>query len=165
MGSGKSTVGRIVAAELDVPLVDSDAQIEGRLGVTGRRLAAQHGVDQLHLAEAAALERALGATEPTVIAAAASIGDRIDLVAALGADDILLVLMMGKPEVLAERTGSGGHRRRFDLDEFRRSATRRADLVAPAADLIVDVTTETPDQIATRILAVADGDHPPPTAD
>lgn len=162
MGSGKTTVGKIVATELDIPLVDSDAQIEERLGVTGRLLAAEHGVHFLHDAEGRALEEALAATEPTVIAAAASIGDRPELVASLAGDEFFLVLLVGETEVLAGRTGFGGHRRRFDLDEFRRSAIQRASQVQPVADLVVDVTTEGPDSVARRILTAVGRNGPPP---
>ncbi|MGH8912423.1 MAG: shikimate kinase [Acidimicrobiia bacterium] len=161
MGSGKTTVGEILAADLGVPFLDSDFQIEASLGVTGRLLAERQGVERLHDAEAEALEKALEGTEPSVIAAAASIGDRSDLVAALAGDDAFLVLLVGEPEVLVGRTDSGGHRRRFDMDEFRRSAARRTRQVGTVADLVVDVTIETPDQIARRILSAArDGSVP-----
>ncbi|CAN5853696.1 hypothetical protein BH24ACT3_BH24ACT3_16440 [soil metagenome] len=36
MGTGKSTVGRAVAARLGRPFVDSDAQVEARTGRTVR---------------------------------------------------------------------------------------------------------------------------------
>ncbi len=42
-GSGKSTVGRHVARQLDVPFVDSDLEIERRLGVSIRDYFASHG--------------------------------------------------------------------------------------------------------------------------
>jgi shikimate kinase len=42
-GSGKSTVGRHLARRLGVPFIDSDTEIEARLGVPIREWFSQHG--------------------------------------------------------------------------------------------------------------------------
>ena len=44
-GSGKSTVGRHLARQLGVRFVDSDAEIEKRIGTTIRAYFAEHGED------------------------------------------------------------------------------------------------------------------------
>jgi shikimate kinase len=153
MGSGKTTVGRIVAERSDRPLVDSDEQIEASTGMTGRSIAARFGVDRLHRAEAEALRQALARPGPSVIAAAASVGDIGDLSPGLGGDDCLVVLMEGDADVLAERAASGSHRRRVDVERSRLLAESRRRNLRDAVDLVVDVTDIAPEEVAHRILA------------
>ncbi|HJR86862.1 MAG TPA: shikimate kinase, partial [Acidimicrobiia bacterium] len=107
MGSGKTTVGSIVAQRLGRPLVDSDEQIEREHGRTGLELAEEHGVAWLHAAEAEALRQAVVATEPSVIAAAASTADLEEIGTLLSGEDITVVLLVGDVEVLAHRAKSG----------------------------------------------------------
>ena len=45
-GCGKSTVGRHLARQLDLPFVDSDAEIESRIGMPIRAFFAAHGEDR-----------------------------------------------------------------------------------------------------------------------
>src|SRR5689334_14413518 len=59
MGSGKSTVGRPLAARLDRPFVDNDDRLAARTGQTAREVAAAEGADALHAREAAVLVDAL----------------------------------------------------------------------------------------------------------
>ena len=68
MGSGKTTVGAALAAALDVPLRDSDADIERERGLRGRDIAERDGIEALHALEARhlldALRRRAGASSP-----------------------------------------------------------------------------------------------------
>jgi shikimate kinase len=72
MGSGKSTIGRRVAAALGLPFLDNDEMLERATGHSAAELAVRDGVDSLHRAEAAVLLDALRAAGRAVIAAAAS---------------------------------------------------------------------------------------------
>ncbi len=58
MGSGKSTVGRRLAAELGWPFADLDAIIEAREGTTITQLFADHGEPEFRRRESAALHEA-----------------------------------------------------------------------------------------------------------
>lgn len=60
MGSGKTTVGRRLAHELDVPFADLDALIEEESGLAVRDWFAQRGEPAFRAAERAALSRAWG---------------------------------------------------------------------------------------------------------
>ncbi|MGH8957718.1 MAG: shikimate kinase [Acidimicrobiia bacterium] len=154
MGSGKTTVGSIVADRLGRPLIDSDAQIGAQYGLTGRELVEKHGVPWLHAAEVEALRQAVAATEPSVIAAAASTGDLEDVENLLGGEDIVVVLLVGEAEVLARRAQSGEHRRDIDVDRSQALAERRNERLLPVLDGVLDVTTPQPDEVAQLVLSV-----------
>ena len=72
MGSGKTTIGTRLAAHLERPFIDSDEVLRSATGRDAARIAFEDGVEALHAAEAELLLDSLGATRPTVIAAAAS---------------------------------------------------------------------------------------------
>lgn len=154
MGSGKTTVGSILAQRLERPLVDSDAQIEARHGSTGRELAQRHGVSWLHEAEAEALRQAVAENQPSVIAAAASIGDLEDVGALLSDDEVVVVLLVGDAAVLAERAESGAHRREIDVERSQLLAERRNHNLVSVVDAVIDVTTKTPEEIGDSILDI-----------
>lgn len=160
MGSGKTTVGRLVAERLERPFVDSDAQIEAATGDTGRAIARRVGVAELHRLEAEALRLALARPEPCVIAAAASIGDLDDLGARR--DRSTWVLLDGDIDVLVRRASGGAHRRDIDLDRFRIFADRRRRRLGAVVDLVVDVTDLGPDEAADRIVEETGLDHGTP---
>lgn len=154
MGSGKTTTGTRLAEALDRPFVDSDTQIEAAHGSTGRELAERIGVPWLHEAEASAFSEAIESPDPAVIAAAASIADRPDLVAALGSADLFTVLLEADGDVQAQRAETGRHRRPVDWTDMEdRTAQRRARL-AEVADIEVSTTSMDPESVVARVLAV-----------
>ena len=67
MGSGKSTVGPLLAAELGWAFIDLDAEIERRTGLTVPQIFSEKGEAAFRKEETAALAAALGRTR-TVIA-------------------------------------------------------------------------------------------------
>lgn len=154
MGSGKTTVGSIVAKKLGRPLVDSDDQIERQHGRTGLELAEEHGVPWLHAAEAEALRRAVEATEASVIAAAASTADLAEIETLLRGEDITVVLLVGDVDVLAQRAKSGKHRRPIDVARSQELAEQRNARLLSVVDGVIDVTSPTPEEIAQLVLSI-----------
>ena len=154
MGSGKTTVGSIVAKKLGRPLVDSDDQIERQHGRTGLELAEEHGVPWLHAAEAEALRRAVEATEASVIAAAASTADLAEIETLLRGEDITVVLLVGDVDVLAQRARSGKHRRAIDVARSQELAEQRNARLLSVVDGVIDVTSPTPEEIAQLVLSI-----------
>ena len=67
MGAGKSSVGSLVAAELDWAFVDLDAVVEERLGLSVPEVFARHGEPAFRRAERAAL-RDVAAGDRQVVA-------------------------------------------------------------------------------------------------
>lgn len=155
MGVGKSTVGRLLAAGLGRPLRDSDVDLEAGQRRTGRTVAAESGVDELHRWEAEHLLQVLGEPEPAVVTAAASVVDDDRCVEALG--QAFVVWLRASPATLARRIAGRSHRRELGPDlaaALHRLEARRAPRYAAVADLTVDVDTSAPEQTAEQVLGL-----------
>lgn len=68
-GCGKSTIGPLLAQRLDRRWLDTDAEVERRLGRTVEEVFAERGEAHFRAEEVATLERALAGTDPLVISA------------------------------------------------------------------------------------------------
>ncbi len=152
MGSGKTSIGMRLAAALNRQFVDSDDQIEATYGATGRELAASMGVKWLHDAEAAAFADALDSRDPAVIAAAASIGDRAELVALLESDELYVVLLETEAQILADRTKPDDHRRPVDWGDMTRQMERRRARLAAVADVAISTTAVDINSVVVEVL-------------
>ena len=156
MGVGKSTVGAALAARLGWAFRDSDTDIQTATGLTVRELRDRDGVDPMHEREAQHLLEAVAAEAPSVIAAAASIADVEDCLVALRAPDVFVVWLQATPELLADRfESSDGHRPAYgdSTEEFLgHQLAARGTALASVADLAVDVTGRTPDELADVVL-------------
>jgi shikimate kinase len=158
MGSGKTTVGAVLAAALNVPLHDSDADIEGETGMTGRQHAARDGIDALHALEGRHLLEALERPGTTVISAAASTLDDPACRAALRDPRHLVVWLDASPAALATRLKPNDHRPVIgpDMAEvLERQATERTPSLREVADLTLDAM-KTPEELVQAIRTHAD---------
>jgi len=105
MGSGKSTVGPVVAARLNLPFVDTDEEVER---ATGNRIAdlwRREGESAFRQREAATAQALLEDGRPKVIAFG---GGTVTMprIRRLAVDRALVVTLTGSPEVLAARAGA-----------------------------------------------------------
>jgi shikimate kinase len=148
MGSGKSNLGRRLAAGLGREAFDSDVTIEAKTGRRGRDIAESDGVPALHRMEREALLEALAQEQPAVIAAAASVVDDPATRAAL--EEVFCIWVRADPRVLEERASRGDHRRDVATTEH---LERRDPHYAALADLIVDTGISPADETAARALA------------
>jgi shikimate kinase len=158
MGSGKTTVGRLVATELGWPVRDSDADIEAREGRTVRELDEALGTDAMHRLEAAVLLAALASPGPAVVLAAASTIEDEACVRALRDPSLLVAWLRISPATATARFASRGHRPRFGEDPATflvQQATRRDPLFASVAGLTLDADDAPPAALAAQILAAA----------
>ena len=156
MGSGKTAVGTRLAAALGRPFVDSDDQIEAAYGATGRELAARMGVAWLHDAEAAAFSDAIESPHPAVVAAAASIADRDELVAVLESTELLVVLLETEAQVLADRTKPDDHRRPVDWGDMASQIERRRARLAAVTDVAISTTAVDIESVVAEVLGVCE---------
>lgn len=155
MGSGKSSVGRIVADRLAWPMHDSDREIEAAHGRTTRELAADAGVDAVHAIEAAHLLDALAAAGPDVICPAASTIDDEACRAALREPGVVVAWLRATPAVAAERFVRDAHRIWYGEDPadfLARQAAARYPHFRAAAAVAIDTDDLAPDEIAGRVL-------------
>jgi shikimate kinase len=155
MGVGKSTVGRMVAAELDLPLFDSDEMIEARTGRTVREIWSTDGEEAFRALEADTLLDALAGDEASVIAAAGGVVLSERNRQALQGADARVVWLLADVEVLLERVRNGMHRPLLDDDPegtLRRMFVDRAPLYQEVADAIVSVDHRSPNDVAKAVL-------------
>lgn len=153
MGSGKTTVGRLLAARGGGRYRDNDELVRAMSGREPAEIRATDGEAALHTLESRALLDALRLPTPSIVGAAAAIVEDPNALTALG-DDVAVVWLRARPETLRARIGSGAGRRAeaTDLAWLTRQAEARAVAYQRAADLIVDVDDLDPDAVADRIL-------------
>jgi shikimate kinase len=154
MGSGKSTVGRLLAERLGWPYLDSDEQVVARTGKTVPELFAERGESQFRAEEAEALAQATTSDGPAVVSVAGG--------AVLAADNRRRIRVAGqvvwlRAEVatLAARVGTGTGRPLLGDDPhaaLQRLYLERLPLYEELADVTVDVDHLTPLEVADRVL-------------
>ena len=127
MGSGKTTIGRELAARLGWPLRDSDPEIEAVTGRTVRELRDEIGVDPMHELEARQLLDALATPGPAIVTPAASIIDVAACRAALRGPGVAVVFLAVTPAVAASRFAAGPHRPWYGADPETFLAEQAAD--------------------------------------
>jgi shikimate kinase len=155
MGSGKSTVGRLLAERLACDFVDTDDQVEQATGSTVNELFATHGEASFRRYELDSLTRSLARPTPAVIATGGGVVTTTDARRALR-HAAMVVWLRASPEALAERLDDddtrpllGGRDPRDVLHELHE---HRASLYDEVAQVVVDVDQEEPARVADRVL-------------
>lgn len=159
MGSGKTTVGRLAAAQLDRPFFDSDDDLASMFGATASEIEDRHGIEQLHEVEADLLHRRLCASEPSVIAAAASTIE-VPRCRRLLRSRAQVAWLYVEPDVVARRIAASSwrplvHDRSEEelAAELLASMRSRAPALAEVASRIVDATALDADATVAAVLA------------
>jgi shikimate kinase len=158
MGTGKSTIGRILAARLSRPFLDNDALLAERFGGSASEQRSQFGLPELHRREAEVLTDLLERPEPCVINAAASTVDDAVLRRRLH-DHAFVVWLTADPMELARRVATGPPRPALTAEplptarDIEALAARRHDAFSDIADYVLDTTTQAPDRSADDIVA------------
>ena len=155
MGSGKSTVGRLLAERLKRPFIDIDERVEKRAGCSVAELFARAGEEAFRRLEAEALAEALAEKAAVIATGGGALLDEDSREQARrrGAVAVLLV----DPAQVLQRVGREGAADRPLLDRdperLRRRLADRAAKYARAAHIAVDTTRLTPVQVADRVIA------------
>ena len=158
MGSGKTTVGKAVAAALGWRHRDSDAELEATHGRTARQLGDDIGIERLHELELRLLLEALAAPEPSVISTAASTIDEPDARLALTEPGVVVAWLRIDPASAARRARPGDHRPK--PEDLAVQAARRDPLYAAVADVTLDATAPVDENVATVLDRLAQARRP-----
>ena len=155
MGSGKTTIGRILAHHVGREVVDLDARLVTEQALSIADMFALNGELWFRETEADLLGRCL--VEP--MGAVVSVGGGAPLRAEsrlVLRDRSVVVWLRATADTLVERTGSGGGRPMLagnPADRIRQLTIERASVYADAAHAVVDVDDLTPGQAAEVVRA------------
>ncbi len=132
MGAGKSTIGREVAALLERPFVDTDAELERRHGPISQ-IFHERGEPEFRRLEEELVAEILGREEPAVIAlgGGAVLSERSQSRLGRAAFVVLLDVPV---DAAWERAGGGGRPLAQDRTAFERLFAERAPVYAAVAD-------------------------------
>jgi shikimate kinase len=155
MGTGKTTVARILSERLGRPVLDTDAMIEQRTGRTVREIFAVEGEDAFRVLETQALLDALASPTPAIIAGAGGVVVREENRAALARSGARVIWLCADPATLVERVKSGVHRPLLDDDPagtLQRMFRDREALYREVADAIVLVDHRSAGEVVEAVL-------------
>ena len=153
MGSGKSTIGRLLSEATGWPYVDNDELVLRSHGSTPRQLLAERGEAAMRAAESSALALGLEVPEPAIIGAAAGTildardRDRMQ-------DGGIVVWLTAASSVLAERAAGSEHRPWLEGDAeswMREAAAERDPLYGSVADMTLDTGSSPPEELVTEL--------------
>jgi shikimate kinase len=153
MGSGKSTIGRLLADATGWPYVDNDELVANLHGSTPRRLLAERGEAAMRQAESDALAAGVAVPAPAIVGVAAGVileGNNRD---ALRDGGIVVWLRAGATE-LAARAAGAEHRPWLDGDAvawMRAALLEREPLYASVADHVVETDAASPREAAAEL--------------
>jgi shikimate kinase len=155
MGSGKSTIGRLLTAATGWRYVDNDVLVLRATGRTSRDLAEAQGEGPMRDAERVAADRALAERPPVIVGIAAGVIADERVRRALGTAGFVVWLRAGSA-ALTDRAPGAEHRPWLEAGnaEWLEATDReRAPLYASVADLIVDTDRLNPGDAVDRIVA------------
>jgi shikimate kinase len=157
MGSGKSTVGRLLAQRTGWAFLDNDELMQRLFGATPRQVLAAGDESSLLAAEVRALEAGLAEPPPAIVAAAGgTIVDASARTMLAGAGVVVWVQVTEK--TVMERSEGGEHRPWPEADRrawIRRAIGEREALYRSVADLVLPADDASPASVADEIHAFA----------
>jgi len=151
MGSGKTTLGRLLARSMGFEFVDLDPAIVKKAGKGIPEIFAERGEKHFRNLEHEELLNALSGGSPTVIACGGGIVVCPDNRALL--QNVTTIFLRDDIDVLYERTrGSGRPLRAASREGFGRRYAERLPLYREVADIEVGVCGRPPVKVAEEVL-------------
>jgi shikimate kinase len=154
MGSGKTTVGRLLSERTGWPLLDNDELVRRLFDATPRQILASSGEAALRESELRALALGLESPPPCIIGAAAgTILDNAtgELIRSAG----IVVWLRARPATLERRAIGAEHRPWLEVDgeSWIRSAVAERDaLYESVANITLDTDVAPPEVTVTELL-------------
>lgn len=156
MGSGKTTVGRLVASRTGRTFIDTDDAIQARTGRTVRELWEEGGeAAYRELESRVVLEGLQGGSGAVLIAAPGGAVLDPDVRAALRGPDVVVVWLHTEPSAIARRLRPGDHRPllgEHPAEVLRQMEHDRASIYAGVADAVIETEGKTPDTVAAEVM-------------
>jgi shikimate kinase len=154
MGSGKSTIGRLLADATGWPYADNDDLVLRAHGTTPRGLLAERGEAAMRLAESEALAAGVALPPPAIIGVAAGvILDTANRETLRGGG--IVIWLRASADDLAGRAAGAENRPWLDADPgawMAAALLEREPLYASVADHVVDTDAAASDEAAARLL-------------
>jgi shikimate kinase len=151
MGSGKTTLGLLLARALSVEFVDLDRVIVRSAGKAIPQIFAEHGENHFRDLEHNALLQTLDGGTPSVVACGGGTVVRPDNRTLLR--DVTTVFLREDTEVLYQRTrGTERPLRAASLEEFELRYAERLPLYREVADIEVEADGRPPAKVAEEVL-------------
>jgi shikimate kinase len=153
MGSGKSTIGRLLAEKTGWPYYDNDVLVTMLSGETAKGLLAHEGVGEMRATEHDALLVGLRQPAPCILGAAAGtiLNDEMRARLQTGA---IVVWLDASPQTLTRRARGAAHRPWLEGDAeawMTKTLAERAPLYEATADVKVGTERRTPAAVAAEI--------------
>ena len=154
MGSGKSTIGRLLSKATGWRYVDNDDLVRQAHGATSRQILAERGEAPMRAAESAALARGIEAPAPALIGVAGgTILDPSNRERLRGGG--VVVWLQADAPALETRAMGADHRPWLETagGSWIREAVAESDpLYASVADIVIDTAAKAADESAAEIL-------------
>lgn len=155
MGSGKSTIGRILSERLGYSFLDTDHLIEKNTGLTIPEIFSSGGEDEFRRLESIALRDALG-RDNVIISCGGGIILREENRTELKTRAFVVYLRV-TPQEAFTRVGKSGHKRPLlkvedPQAQISRLMREREPLYLEVADIVIDTTGQEKSAVADRIV-------------
>ena len=154
MGSGKSTIGRLLSAATGWPYVDNDELVRRSHGATARQILAERGEAPMRAAESEALARGVRGPAPSVIGIAGGTilqPENRELLRSGG----VVVWLRADAAALESRAMGADHRPWLDTGGgswIRDAVVERDPLYSSVADVVIDTGTKPAEESAAELL-------------
>ncbi len=152
MGTGKTSVGRLLAEQLHFQFLDTDEMIQSRTGRTIADIFAQEGETTFRQLEHQVLQD-LATRKKTVISTGGGLPTNAENLAALKAF-ALVVCLWASPEKIWERVKNQSHRPLLQTGDPQKKIREMLELRAPfyrQADVLVNTDARSPRAVAQQV--------------
>lgn len=149
MGAGKSTVGRLLAAQLGLPFADADAVIEAEQGLSIPAIFEGYGEPEFRRIEAETITRLLTGPETVLSLGGGALGSKAVREALAGHQVVLLDVAL---EEALRRVGGEGSRPMLARNDVPGLFASRQQAYRKAATEVVPVNDRTPQEVTAAVL-------------
>lgn len=158
MGSGKTTLGRMLAERMRLDFTDADDVFESEAGMTVAEFFRLHGDDAFRRRELAIMRQLLASSVPVLVASGGGAFCQAETRGHLLENAVTVFLRVGKDELLRrlEKTDVAS-RPVLAGEDWRERVTELVETRYPVyekADVVIDIGDESPEETVERLLCL-----------